>query len=265
MRIVDTHCHAAPGWYEPVESLLFQLDRNGVEHALLVQINGQTNNEYQFECVRRYPDRLSSVVIVDADRPDAPRELERLVARGARGVRLRPLVRSPGDDPLAIWRRASELGIPVTCGGSGPEFASDEFAELIAALPALPIIVEHLGSVNNPNGEGPPYDLRRKVFGLARFPNVSIKIHGLGEFAERAMPVRDPFPFVEPIPPLLEQAYEAFGPSRMMWGSDYPPVSGREGYANALRFPMERFADKSDEERALIFGGTAASLYRIGG
>jgi L-fuconolactonase len=265
MRIVDTHCHAAPGWYEPVESLLFQMDRNGVDHALLVQINGQTNNEYQFECVGRYPDRLSSVVIVDTDRPDAPQELERLVARGARGLRLRPPARSPGDDPIAIWRRAAELGIPVTCGGSGREFASDAFAELIAALPALAIIVEHLGSVNNPDGEGPPYDVRRKVFALARFPNVYIKIHGLGEFAERAMPVRDPFPFVEPIPPLLEQAYEAFGPSRMLWGSDYPPVSGREGYANALRFPMERFADKSDEQRALIFGGTAASLYRLDG
>jgi L-fuconolactonase len=72
-----------------------------------------------------------------------------------------------------------------------------------------------------------------------------------------------PFPFVEPILPLLELAYEAFGPRRMMWGSDYPPVSGREGYANALRLTMDQFADKSEEDRALIFGGTAASIFRI--
>ena len=41
MRIVDSHCHVSPVWYEPVESLLFHLDRNGVELAVLIQMNGQ--------------------------------------------------------------------------------------------------------------------------------------------------------------------------------------------------------------------------------
>lgn len=265
MLIVDTHCHASSVWYEPVEALLHQMDRNGVERAVLVQIRGQADNEYQFECVGRFPDRLVSVVVVDTDRPDAADELERLVERGARGLRLWTDTRSPGADPLLIWRKAAELGLPVTCGGDVRGFASDEFAALVEALPSLPIVVEHLGSVNSPDGQGPPYELRRKVFALARFPNVYLKIHGLGEFATRAMPVRQPFPFVEPIPPLLELAYEAFSPGRMMWGSDFPPVSGREGYGNALRFPMERFADKSEDEQALIFGGTAASVYGFGG
>lgn len=67
------------------------------------------------------------------------------------------------------------------------------------------------------------------MFELARFPNVYIKVHGLGEFCKRRLPVTEPFPFETPIPPLLNMAYEAFGASRMMWGSDYPPVSAREG------------------------------------
>ena len=265
MLIVDTHCHASPVWYEPVEALLHQMDRNGVERAILVQIRGQTDNEYQFECVGRYPDRLASVVVVDTDRTDAADELERLAERGACGLRLWTGTRSPGEDPLLIWRKAADLGLPVTCGGENAGFASDEFAALVEGLPSLPIVVEHLGSVNSPDGETPPYELRRKVFALARFPNVYLKLHGLGEFATRAMPVRQPFPFVEPIPPLLELAYEAFGPGRMMWGSDFPPVSGREGYGNALRFTLERFVDRSEEDRALIFGGTARSVFGVGG
>jgi L-fuconolactonase len=123
----------------------------------------------------------------------------------------------------------------------------------------LPIVIEHLGGLKwtdvTPSGPRP------KMFELARFPNAYVKIHGLGEFSQRAMPVREPFPFVEPIAPLVELAYEAFGAHRMMWGSDYPPVSMREGYGNALRFTQERLADKSDEERALIFGGVAARLF----
>jgi L-fuconolactonase len=261
MRIVDSHCHASLVWYEPVESLIHEMDRNGVERAALIQIRGEADNEYQFECVGRFPDRLASVVIVDTDRLDAPEELERLVERGARGVRLPPETRSPGDDPLAIWRKAAELGISVSCGGSGAEFASDRFSELVQALPSLTIVVEHLGGSNRSDVEAEPTEQRRKVFALARFPNVMIKIHGLGEFARRAMPVKHPFPFVEPIPPLLELAYEAFGPRRTMWGSDYPPVAGREGYGNALRFTMEQLAGKSEADRELIFGGVAASAF----
>ncbi len=259
MRIVDSHCHAALGWYEPIEVLLAQMDRNGVELAALIQINGQSDNSYQADCVKRYPDRLRSVVIVDATRPDAPAELERLVGDGATGVRLQPSVRSPGDDPLAIWRKAETLGISVSCGGNREQFADPAFAEVFEACPRLPIVIEHLGSLKwsdlTQGGAQPA------MFELARFANAYVKIHGLGEFSQRAQPVREPFPFVEPIAPLIEMAYEAFGADRMMWGSDYPPVSMREGYGNALRFTQERLADKTEVEQASIFGGVAAKLF----
>ena len=48
------------------------------------------------------------------------------------------------------------------------------------------------------------------------------------------MPPRSSYPFVEPIPPLLDEVYAAFGAARMLWGSDYPNTSHREGYANGL-------------------------------
>ena len=118
-------------------------------------------------------------------------------------------------------------------------------------------MIEHLGSGNDPGVEPVDPAVRRAVFALARFPNLSIKIHGLGEFARRAAPVDAEFPFERPIPPYLDLACETFGPSRMMWGSDYPPVSAREGYGNSLHLTMKQFASKSEADRALIFGGTA--------
>ena len=263
MVIVDTHCHVSPVWYEPVETLLYQMDANEVERAVLVQMHGQTNNGYQFECVRRFPDRLASVALVDTQSPDAGEKLERLAERGVCGVRLPATSRSPGEDPLAIWRKAAELGLPVTSGGRSTDFASEAFAQLVEALPDLTVIIEHLGSSNAPDGEPAPYEIRRHVFGLSRFPNVCIKVHGLGEFCTRALPVTESFPFEVPIPPLLELAYEAFGPGRMMWGSDYPPVSAREGYHNALRLTLDRLAGKSEEERNLIFGGVATRVFRL--
>ena len=38
--IIDTHCHVGVNWFEPVESLLFQMNENDVEKALIVQHGG---------------------------------------------------------------------------------------------------------------------------------------------------------------------------------------------------------------------------------
>ena len=77
------------------------------------------------------------------------------------------------------------------------------------------------------------------------------------------MPVSPTFPFQLPLPLLLDLAYQTFGPNWMIWGSDYPPVSAREGYGNALRLPMEQFASKTDEDRAQNFGGTALRIFPV--
>ena len=260
MQVVDTHCHVSLEWYNPVESLLFQMDQNQVQYALLIQMGGQYDNSYRSECVARYPDRLASVVMVDVNLTDAPDTLTSLAEQGAVGVRLSAGARSPGDDPLAIWRRADELGLVVSCSGSIDSFAADDFATLLETLPNLPIIIEHLGDINHHNNPEAPYSQAEKVFSLARYSNTAIKIHGLGEFADRNLPVTK-FPFSKPIPPFLEMAYKAFGTAQMMWGSDYPPVSSREGYRNALQLARAQFKDKPTAKVEQIFGGTALTLF----
>ena len=265
MVIVDAHTHVHRHWFEPVESLIYQMDRNGVKHAVLIQDLDETNNEYQFECLRQFPGRFASVVYVDTSRPEASQELERLAELGAVGVRWRVNTRSPGSDPLAIWRTAERLGLAISCPGTGSDWASEETYRLLQAVPKLQVVMEHLGlSRYDPNREPAPVEMCRRTYSrLASLPNVYIKVHGLGEFCRRAVPHTEPFPFEVPIPPLLELAYEAFGPSRMMWGSDYPPVGIREGYRNSLRFTMDQFATKSEEDRRLIFGGTALAVFPI--
>src|SRR5919202_3662793 len=141
MPIVDSHTHVARSWYEPVETLLFEMDRNGVDQAVLIQMRGQTDNSYQAECVRSFPGRFASVGIVDTQRPYAEQALERLAESGATGVRFHLPHRPPGDDPLALWRAAARLGLAVSCGGNSELFAAPEFEQAIQAAPELPIVV----------------------------------------------------------------------------------------------------------------------------
>ena len=261
MIIVDTHCHVSPYWFEPVEILLDEMTRNEVDKAVLIQFRGVYDNSYMMECIRRFPGRFSAVAIVDTSRPDAPEVLERWVREGAEGIRLDPKVRSPWNDPLAIWRKAAELGVVVSCLGTVEEFASPEFESIITEFPTLNIIIEHLGGAGHDTS--PPYTSYRKVLGLARYGNTFMKVPGLGELCPRPMPFRQPFPF-ENVPPLVEMAIDAFGPSRLMWGSDFPPVASREGYRNSLRFPMETVPFRSEDDKEWVFGKTALSLWKFG-
>ena len=139
--IVDSHCHASQAWYGPVESLVYEMDRNGVERAILIQIAGEYDNSYQLACVRQHPDPLASVVHLDAATAAAPAELERLAVAGAVGVRLGASIRTPGDDPLAIWRTAGRLGLAVSCYRSGTDPSLVE--EIVTTLPDLRLVLEH--------------------------------------------------------------------------------------------------------------------------
>lgn len=253
MKIVDTHCHAGLLKYEPVESLLHHMQSSGVEQAVLIQYQGNTDNAYLQDCLARYAGKLAAAMIVAED--DDGSQVRHWAARGIGGIRLRLNARAASADPLAQWRAAAETGLVVSAPCRPAWMLSAEIAEVLATFPQLSIVVEHLGGIG-PDAE-PPYDeFRQGLQQLSSHANVSMKLPGFGEFCHLPMPF-------EPIPPLPRMALEAFGPERLMWGSDYPPVSSREGYGNALQLPLEYFADLSAGDRAAIFGGTARTVWKL--
>ena len=147
---VDSQCHASPVWYEPVEALLEQMTRHGVAQAVLIQMLGQFDNGYQQECLKRFPGRFASVVMVDPNVPQALTLLKRLSEEGASGVRLRPTARSPGPDPLAIWRCAQECHLAVSCVGGFFE------SRVLAAHRRVARFTDRVGTPrrNQPTGSG---------------------------------------------------------------------------------------------------------------
>ena len=257
MVVIDAHCHAATFYYEPVESALDTMSRNGVEKAVLIPLAEGVDalNAYLIECMRRFPGRFSVVATVDAHRRDAPARLEEWVKQGVEGVRLSP------SDPLALWQKAAELGLVVSLRRRVEDTASDAFRRTVESVPDLQIVIEHLGCRREDTT--PPYRMYRRVLALAQYPNIFMKVPGLGELCPR--PARFPQPAApfETIPPVIEMALDAFGARRLMWGSDFPHVAEREGYGNCLRLLREHVV-KSKEEREWIFSKTAATLFRFG-
>jgi L-fuconolactonase len=258
--IVDSHCHVGRHWYEPVESLLFQMDSCGVDRAVLVQSLAELDNSYQAECIARYPGRLASVVRVDDTNGAAADALVREAERGAVGVRLQPPAADAGKDQGLLWRTAEELGISVSCVGRSEQFAAPEFAELLASYPELPVVIEHLGDLKpySPSFEA---EHERRIMDLGRMANAYIKFHGLAEYARRTRGSEDGTPFESPVPNLVPVAIAAFGAEKVLWGSDYPIVSSREGYRNSLVLQQEQLRSQGDTALSRVFGSAALKLY----
>lgn len=263
MAVVDAHCHASPLWFEPVEPLVCQMDLNGVARGVLTQILGQFDNLYQQECVDRYPGRFASVGAVNVQEEDAPQRLREWAQRGIVGVRLRPEARSPGADPLAVWRAAVDCGLAISCGGTAANIVADEFRRLATELPQLVFVLEQLGGWTRPDCDREA-STWRAILALADLPNVLVKIPSLGQIAPRQIgkPLIAGAPVLDASAgAILIEALDAFGAERLMWGSDFSVVGSREGYANALNWTRALFAERPEAEVDLIFGGNADRIF----
>jgi L-fuconolactonase len=252
MIIIDTHCHVGIHKYEPVEVLLFHMAQSGVAQAVFIQYMGNTDNRYLLDCIAAHPGKFAAAMLVAPD--DDGSRLRHWAEQGIGGIRLPANFRGTGRDPLAHWRTAAELGLVVSAPCTPAALLSSEFSEVVERFPDLQLVIEHLGGIGR--DAQPPYAEFQQVLALARYPNLTIKLPGFGEFCEL------PHPFAH-IPPLVEMTLEAFGPQRIMWGSDWPPVSAREGYKNSLQFPLAYLAQLSAEEKAWIFGRTAQRIWRL--
>lgn len=128
-------------------------------------------------------------------------------------------------------------------------------ASAAARLPGLTFVLDHLGKPPVAAGRLQPWasGLRR----LAAQPNTVCKLSGLVTEADwRHWTVAD-------LRPYTEIALTAFGPDRLMFGSDWPVCTLAADYASVLGSARELTEDLSADERAALFAGTAAQVYRL--
>jgi len=132
--------------------------------------------------------------------------------------------------------------------------------ELVAGKPDQPFVLDHLAKPRlaawtNP---GDMDTWRRDVQALAAHENVCCKLSGL--VTEASWRQWRPADFT----PYLDVALEAFGPERLMIGSDWPVCLLAGEYADVVGIVGEYCATLSATEQEAIWGGTAARFYRLG-
>jgi len=131
--------------------------------------------------------------------------------------------------------------------------------ELVASLPEQPFVLDHLAKpqVKTWTKPGDLHAWRRDIEALAKHKNVCCKLSGLvTEAAWRRWQRAD-------FTPYLDVALAAFGPRRLMFGSDWPVCLLSGDYADVSGIVRDCCGKLSPAEQTAIWGGTATWFYGL--
>ena len=127
--------------------------------------------------------------------------------------------------------------------------------ELVDRNPAQRFVVDHMAKPAIGQGTVEPWASGMRE--LARRPHVCCKLSGMvTEIGRPHWTIADLRPFVEVV-------LEAFGPQRVLFGSDWPVCLVACGYARWMEIVQELIAPLSSAERAAILGDNARRVYRL--
>jgi predicted TIM-barrel fold metal-dependent hydrolase len=238
------------------ETLLGLMKANGVEKTVIVHvIHYRWDCRYAGDVLKAHPDRFRGVCRVDPKSDGAADDLSRWVRDyGFQGVRLSPAAGEAGDwinDRKRIDRildRAVALKVPlcVLCGtGRLPDVAR----VLERYRDSLDACIDHMADCPIDR----PEELQ-KLLALARLPRVFVKVSHLWSLSRQKYPYKDTHNQVK-------RLSDAFGPQRLMWGTDWPLVEKHCGYARALALYRDEIGGWTSEERRWVLGGTALKLW----
>jgi predicted TIM-barrel fold metal-dependent hydrolase len=231
MCIIDAQIHTwgtglpsnAAHWqitsFTPREAVVL-MDEAGVDGAVIHPPGWDSKStEMAFDAVRGWPGRFGIMGSLPLDKPDETRV--RLSAwrsqRGMLGLRWTflhdPARRWLTDGTLDwLWAFAEDAQVPVAM------LCTDSLADvgrIAERHPGLRLTVDHLG------GRG-GFETRKDAAAmthipdlvkLAQHPNIAVKATGAPGYASGSYPYSS-------MQTYLRQIFDAFGPSRMFWGTD---------------------------------------------
>jgi L-fuconolactonase len=127
--------------------------------------------------------------------------------------------------------------------------------ELVSRHPEQVFVLDHIAKPLIRDGVVKPW--AERIREMAKRENVWCKVSGLVTEADWAAWTP------ELLKPYLDAVVEAFGPQRLMAGSDWPVCLVASGYGRWFEVLNEYFAGFSAAEREAIFGETAVQVYKL--
>lgn len=229
------------------DMVLKEMDAAGVDRVVLVPPSWEGDrNDLVLEAGRLHPDRFAAMGRLALEKPESRGAIAGWRRQpGMLGLRFTfhlPEQRSWLTDGTAdwLWQAAEKAGLPIMVFVPGSVPAVEGIA---GRHPGLKLVIDHL-ALGGGRDDAAFVDLPL-VLRLARLPNVAVKASALPVYSTEAYP----FPGLHKY---IRQVYDAFGPRRMFWGTDWTrlPCTWRE----AITLFTEELPWFSKEDKIWIMG-----------
>lgn len=271
---IDSHSHVwppgaperagdprGPSSFTP-EELLATVRPEGVDRVVLIQhsIIFRFDNSYLLDAVRQNPTAFRAVGMVHDRAPAPGAEMRRLLPLGVTGFRITPFIRkdNPGgwlDAPgmHEMWATAAATRQAMCCLIDPHNLP--QVAAMCERYPDAPVVVDHLGRVG---AAGVIHEaVVESLCALAQHANVCVKVSGFYVLGAKQPPYVD-------LVPLIRRVYDAFGPHRLMWGSDSPyQLQGGHTYSASVALVRDRLDFLSAEDRESLLCRTAERVFFV--
>ncbi|MFS8197711.1 amidohydrolase family protein [Streptomyces sp. CWNU-52B] len=240
----------------------------GVSRTVLVQTVTVAEETPEFLALAAAHELIGGVVgWTDLTRPDVADELARL--REMPGGRyLKGIRHQVQSEPDPEW-----LSRPDVRRGLAAVAAAGLVYDLVvrphqlpactgaaAALPGLTFVLDHLGKPPIASGTLEPW--AQGVTALAALPNTVCKLSGMVTETDLTHR-RSAASRRRELKPYADTVLAAFGPERLLAGSDWPVCTLATTYAGVWLMAEGLTLGLSGPERAQVFGGTAERVYRL--
>ncbi|HVU54368.1 MAG TPA: amidohydrolase family protein [Puia sp.] len=244
-----------PGDLEPV------LRAAGIDGCVLVQVDQtEEENEFQLEHAEKHDFIRGVVGWVDLQCPEVE---ERLVFyKGHSKMKgFRHILQGEKDRALMLkpaFKRG--IGLLQKYGYTYDILIfPDQLGyalDLTSSFPDQPFVIDHVAK---------PYikdkrltdEWKAAIRAVAARKNVYCKISGMVTEADwKSWKAEDLYPYIDTV-------VEAFGPGRLMYGSDWPVCLVAASYEQWHGLVKDYFSKFSKDEQAAVFGGNAIEFYNL--
>ncbi|MEM7302855.1 MAG: amidohydrolase family protein [Pseudomonadota bacterium] len=235
------------------------LEKHGIEGTILVQAAPTVaESEFMLSLANETPFVKGVVGWIDFESPSAVNDLDSLAANSAL-VGLRPMIQDI-DNPN--WMLCEDLApafdamiaADLTFDALTLPIHLDNLKTLLARYPGMRTVIDH----------GSKPEIRNREFkiwaggmaALAKESTAYCKLSGLVTEAQADWSTED-------LKPYVDHLLATFGPSRLIWGSDWPVCALASSYDRWVETTETLLADLNEVERNAILGGTAARAYKL--